>query len=219
MGVCKSLKTMGWLNAARLSENTAIWYLLIVSVVTVDAAPVLAAGSKSLSTFVSDKERVLSWRWQWLETGMVGILDTRQNWVWLQWCYCTNPLPSWGSVRGAVLAAVLNLAVSHGMVEHQACHIAASRTRSVKERATCWPRRGDLFWAALESDPRPLLSMYSLPFGCTLCKALLWSPKSSSLGLNTTRTTTILKLLSLGRVPGLDCTEVRVEIVSSLNHS
>lgn len=62
MGVCKSLKTMGWLNAARLSENTAIWYLLIVSVVTVDAAPVLAAGSKSLSTFVSDKERVLSWR-------------------------------------------------------------------------------------------------------------------------------------------------------------
>lgn len=58
---------------------TAIWYLLTVSVLMVDAASLLAAGSKNLSTFVSTKERVLSLRRQLLETGVVGMLDIGQN--------------------------------------------------------------------------------------------------------------------------------------------
>lgn len=70
--------------------------LLTVSVFMVDAASLLAAGSKNLSTFVSAKERVLSLRQQLLETGVVGMLDIGQNWVWLKWYYCTNPLPSQG---------------------------------------------------------------------------------------------------------------------------
>jgi len=49
--------------------------------VMVDAASLLAARSKNLSTFVSAKEGVLSWRWQLLETGVVGILDIGQNCV------------------------------------------------------------------------------------------------------------------------------------------
>lgn len=57
----------------------AIWYLLTVSVLMVDAASLLAAGSKNLSTFVSAKERVLSLRRQLLETGVVGMLDIGQN--------------------------------------------------------------------------------------------------------------------------------------------
>lgn len=51
----------------------AIWYLLTISVV-MDANSLLATGSKNLSTFVSAKERVLSWRQQLLETGVAGIL-------------------------------------------------------------------------------------------------------------------------------------------------
>ena len=53
--------------------------LLTVSVFMVDAASLLAAGSKNLSTFVSAKERVLSLRQQLLETGVVGLLDIGQN--------------------------------------------------------------------------------------------------------------------------------------------
>lgn len=47
----------------------------------VDAAYLLAARSKNLSTFVFAKEGVLGWRWQILETGVVGILDIRENCV------------------------------------------------------------------------------------------------------------------------------------------
>lgn len=100
--------------------------------------PLLAAGSKNLSTFVSAKERVLSWRQQLLETGVVGILDLGQKWVWLKWYYCTNPLPS-QSCAGCRPES----AVSNRMVEHQASYrITASRTRSVKE-SNCWSRRGE----------------------------------------------------------------------------
>lgn len=45
----------------------------------VDAASLLAAGSKNLTSFVSAKEKVLSLRQQLLEAGVVGMLDVGQN--------------------------------------------------------------------------------------------------------------------------------------------
>lgn len=71
MGVFKSLKAMGWLNAA--FRELLPFGICRLSVVMVDAASLLAARSKSLSTFVSAKEKVLTWRWQVLETGGVNL--------------------------------------------------------------------------------------------------------------------------------------------------
>lgn len=45
----------------------------------VDAASLLTAGSKNLTSFVSAKEKVLSLRQQLLEAGVVGMLDVGQN--------------------------------------------------------------------------------------------------------------------------------------------
>lgn len=44
-----------------------------------DAASLLASGSKNLSIFVPAREIVLSLRWQPLETAVVGMLNIGQN--------------------------------------------------------------------------------------------------------------------------------------------
>lgn len=192
MGVSVSVKIMGWLHAAFILNCCLVscWLYQFM----VDAASLLAAGSKTWSTFVSAKERVLSLRQQLLETGVVGMLDIGQNWVWLKWYYCTNPLPSQGQCMALFWLPALNRAVSTGWWSTRPLPHSCIQNKVCYRESNLLIAEGDLSWAALRvmQSPSSLLCWLLL---ATICKALTWSPKFGSLAPNAAKNMPFLKLL------------------------